>query len=356
MNMDKQVRVLLIGDDSYEMYVKAFYDGFKTLEYKNVRLFAENENIQMHGKKNSLMLRAEKKLAWGPHVSGMNRNFIRELRLFQPELVFAYSSRFLDKKSVDEIKNLGCTLFVYNNDNPFADYYPGYFWRRYLYLAERADVGFAYRTKNIEDYQKIGCKRVFLLRSYYIDSKNYFIKNPEIDVPDVVFLGHYEKDGREEYIKALADNGIKVGITERTWEYFEKDNPLVVKLPDSHTRYNEILNACKIAIVFLSKINNDTYTRRCFEIPATKTLMVAPYTEDLASLFEEGKEIIFYRNKQDFVKKISYYLAHENERKKIAEAGYKRLLFDGNEVKDRIQYIMQIYGDIQAGINDKKDF
>lgn len=75
-----------------------------------------------------------------------------------------------------------------------------------------------------------------------------------------------------------------------------------------------IINKAKIAIVFLSHINYDSYTRRCFEIPAAKTLMIAPYNDEMASLFIDGKEAVFYHNAEEFVDKNMYYLSHDEER------------------------------------------
>ena len=96
-------------------------------------------------------------------------------------------------------------------------------------------------------------------------------------------------------------------------------------------------------MVFLSKINHDTYTRRCFEIPAAGAFLFCPYTDDLASMFEEDKEIVFYHTKDDFVEKVIYYLEHDEERMCIATAGHERLLRDGHEVKDRAEQIIKDY-------------
>ena len=201
----------------------------------------------------------------------------------------------------------------------------------------------------IQDYLDAGCKRVEVLRSYYIKERNYYIENPKIKVPKVLFLGHYEDDGRAGYIKGLLDEKIEVGIFKAGWEKLEVGNPYLIRLENTfESSYNEMLNAADIAIVFLSQINKDTYTTRCFEIPMTKTLMVAPYNDDLASMFQEDKEIVFYRNKDEFVNKVKYYLGHEEERMKIAEAGYDRVVQDGHEAMDRVNFIMDLYKQISG--------
>ncbi len=69
-------------------------------------------------------------------------------------------------------------------------------------------------------------------------------------------------------------------------------------------------------------------------------MMLAPYTFDIASMYEDSIEAVLFHDKNDFVDKIKYYLNHEDERVKIAEAGYKRLISDGHEVKDRIREII----------------
>lgn len=56
--------------------------------------------------------------------------------------------------------------------------------------------------------------------------------------------------------------------------------------------------------------------------------LIDNYRSNLSEQFEIGKEIAVFDSNDDFKKKIEYYLAHEEERKKIAEAGMKRVLAD----------------------------
>lgn len=107
--------------------------------------------------------------------------------------------------------------------------------------------------------------------------------------------------------------------------------------------YNLALNSVKIALVFLSMRNNDTYTRRCFEITATRTFMLSQYTNDLDSMFKEGIEAEYFRDKEEMMDKIKYYLKHDDKREKIAKAGYERLLRDGHEVTDRAREIIKTF-------------
>src|SRR5947208_3167798 len=104
--------------------------------------------------------------------------------------------------------------------------------------------------------------------------------------------------------------------------------------------YNKALCGAKIALCFLSKLNRDTYTRRCFEIPATKTLMLSEYSNDLATLFAEGSEIEFFRSISELVDKATYYVTHPEERLAMAEAGFRRVVEDGHDVRSRMRQVL----------------
>jgi spore maturation protein CgeB len=72
-------------------------------------------------------------------------------------------------------------------------------------------------------------------------------------------------------------------------------------------------------------------------------MMMAEYTDDLSELFEEGKEIEFFRGKNELLRKIKYYLDNEEECLNIGKEGNRRLLNDRHEVVDRCEEIIKIY-------------
>jgi spore maturation protein CgeB len=51
---------------------------------------------------------------------------------------------------------------------------------------------------------------------------------------------------------------------------------------------------------------------RTFEIPMSGGLQITSYTDELASYFEENKEIIFFRSNEELIEKSQFYLKPEN--------------------------------------------
>ncbi len=62
---------------------------------------------------------------------------------------------------------------------------------------------------------------------------------------------------------------------------------------------------------------------RIMDIMGCGGFALTNYQEDLLRFFEPGKDFVYFESRQDLMGKISYYLQHEDERKKIAENGYE---------------------------------
>jgi spore maturation protein CgeB len=105
--------------------------------------------------------------------------------------------------------------------------------------------------------------------------------------------------------------------------------------------YNKALCGAKVALCFLSKHNRDTYTRRCFEIPATRTLMLSERTEDLLSLYKEGEEADFFSSLDEMTNKVKLYVEDEKRRQAVADMGYRRVMSDGHDVVSRMKQVLE---------------
>lgn len=80
---------------------------------------------------------------------------------------------------------------------------------------------------------------------------------------------------------------------------------------------------------------------RLYEATGVGTFLLTDYKDNLNSLFEPGKEVVAYRSAEEGVELAKYYLAHEEERKSIAQAGQARTLRE-HTYRHRMQELLDI--------------
>ncbi|MDD2850957.1 MAG: glycosyltransferase [Desulfuromonadaceae bacterium] len=83
----------------------------------------------------------------------------------------------------------------------------------------------------------------------------------------------------------------------------------------------------RMKIMLNISLNNDI-NLRVFETLACGALLITDriHNNGMESLFEDGKHLVLFDDEQDLIRKIRYYLAHEDERTAIALAGQKHVL------------------------------
>lgn len=355
------MKILMVADGhGGEAHEKAYGIAFDEMghdvhyftwkEYFHHYPYAENYETEGNWLK-SIYYRFQNKAKLGPAVCKLNKDLVKKCQQQKYDLVFIYRGTHIFAKTIKNIKKTGSKVFGFNNDDPFSNVYRPYFWRHFKKCIPHYDHIFYYRHKNKDDYDAIGYKTVSLLRSSYIKERNFKIEDTTNShyKCDVIFIGHFEKDGRDKALLNLLSSGIKLEIYGTTWQQSEHYEQIVKLLGHDiyglyGSDYNLALNSAKIALVFLSKINNDTYTRRCFEIPAAGTCMLAEYTEDLANnLYEENKEAVYFRGHDELKDKINALLKNEKLLNNIANAGYQKVISAGNEVRNRAEEVIKVY-------------
>jgi spore maturation protein CgeB len=357
------MRILIAGEWHWPWYEQACADALEYLGHK-VHKFSWIERFYHFNLGHVELLPVSKyaeieyRLKWGPRLFSMNSDLIRSVKEFQPHIFFAYRPTHIFPSTIEKIKKITpeTTLVQYCNDDPFSKNAGKFRWRHLIRGIPCYDIHFVYRHHNINDFKKRGAKKVELLRSYYIAERNYPVElQPEDQrfVCDVVFAGHYEADFRVNYLESIMVSGVKLNLFGGGWKnarpVLSPNSPLQALYPIIHVGdedYRKAFSGAKIALCFLSKLNRDTYTRRNFEIPATGAFMLSEYSDDLATLFEEGKEAEFFRSKEEMLNKISYYLTHDAERQEIARRGCERALRDGHDVTARMNQMVNDLGNI----------
>jgi spore maturation protein CgeB len=64
---------------------------------------------------------------------------------------------------------------------------------------------------------------------------------------------------------------------------------------------------------------------RVFDILGAGGFLITNYQSDIANYFDIGEDLVCYESEEDLVEKVGYYLEHEEERKRIAENGYRKV-------------------------------
>ena len=161
-----------------------------------------------------------------------------------------------------------------------------------------------------------------------------------------MFIGHYEDDGRDKIIcDLIADRTINFMLFGSEWHRSALYGYICKHLGEITTvfgeDYNKILNKSKIGLCLFSTLNNDTYTRRTFEIPAACILLLSQFTEDSANLLTPDKEAIYFNSTAELLDKVHFYISHDLEREWIAHNGYHKIIHGGHTYIDRAKQILK---------------
>jgi len=329
------LKVLLAGDWSWDIYEAALTAG---LEQQGARVIPIPTRIEA-----GLIGKLQARMSIGPAIWQVNHELVVTTIRERPEVLFLHRPRFVQGRTLRLLKGYlpRLTIVTYNNDNPFDDG-RRLLWWRYFDCVRSADINFLYRPSNVAAAERRGIPRPRLLKPYYVEGLH---RPGDCGQPryDVTFVGHYEPDGRLEFCEHLLDRGIPLMIFGTRWEESPRASPVWQQAirPVRNEEYATTLAKSKISLAFCSGQNRDVYTRRCFEIPACGSMMLAPRTADLQQLYEEGREADYFGNKEELLRKVTHYLTHEEHRRAVAAAGRGRCLRDGHSNVDRAGQILR---------------
>lgn len=285
----------------------------------------------------------------GPFINKINKDFIDYIDKVKPDTIILYHAILIRPSTIKHIKKNYKTLIVqYTPDNPFSKKANKLYWKNYINSIHIADYTTPHRKKNIVDIKKYGGKILndFILMPYFIPEKEYPIsqdKIPKKYICDVVFAGHFENDNRVECIESLLKSGYKVNLFGGGWNeaagFLSKMSPIHDLLPTEPVvgkDYLYALNGAKICLCFYSKLNEDSYTTRVFQIPATKSAMFSEDSEDIKKILKEDHEVVIFRNQDELNSKVRHYLNNPRLLDEISLNAYKRMFTDEHDISSRM--------------------
>ncbi len=176
-----------------------------------------------------------------------------------------------------------------------------------LEMAKHFDIVFLAQQSHVKLFKEQGIRHVFWLPLACCPELYPTEALPrDIDVSYVGSLSPDEGDKRRQLLMKVAE------IFPNN--YIGKKWPLEM---------GEVYSRSKIVVN--SAINYDL-NMRVFEGMAGGALLITDPADSINELFEEERDFVIYKNEEELIEKMKYYLEHEEEREEIAKRGQQKVL------------------------------
>lgn len=332
-------RVLLISPFSSTFYIplcKAFkFHGFDVYSFDYRNSFISNPEKITHRLIKILPIYGRLK-KYAKQV--MNRKIIGIAKKVRPTLIFVVKAPNLYPD----------TLRIFNEICPTVNYYCETMdqWDLIKRLAPQYTL-----FVNLDSYVIEMLKKENIKNGMYVPFSADLCENDNWPSPDkylynISFIGTYDKSlysEREHILNEIKDLGLNL---------WGSKNWLDTSLRDYYkgrVKTKDIQNIYKHSkIVVNADISRDVLgtgvNLRPFEVTAAGAMLLnRDDRTDIFNLFEDGKEFVSFSGANDIRQKTKYYLEHEEERLKIAQAGFNRAKNDHSYTK-RVGEIIKAVG------------
>lgn len=277
----------------------------------------------------------------------MNKELLEVVQKEKPDLCFFFLfGDEIKKQTIKKITQENTTTFNWFADDHFRFYNFSKYYAPLFHWVSTTD------SQAIKKYNKIGYKNV--IKTQW--ACNQFLYKPSNlgKIYDVSFIGQPHSD-RRKVVDKIKKAGINIKCRGNGWEAGRVSQDEMIKIFSQSkinlnlTKSSGNINFKALASIFLKKELNKTLKfvnpkywfgnfqsilakkreqikGRNFEIPGSGGFLLTSNADNLTDYYEDGKEIVIYKDIDDMIEKIKYYLKHNEEREAIAQAGYERTL------------------------------
>jgi spore maturation protein CgeB len=276
----------------------------------------------------TLWQRIKYRVAFPPLIKEVSAQLFRECHRYQPDIVWIDQGSVVSRDVLAEMRENGSTLIHYTLDSLQA---PGMLNRVFLRAIPEYDYCVTSKAHEASEYARLGARQVLLTADGFDPAIHRPVEMSREDGErfgcDVAFIGQ-AMSRRINFLTSLAfQTTATLKVYGRGWPQALQPcdlNGLAGGWVFGH-EYALAICGAKIALAMLNESVGDQQTTRCFEIPACGTFMLSQRTPALCELFREDREAAFFESEQELIDKVHFYLAHDAERRRIADAGYVRV-------------------------------
>lgn len=315
MEVKKRVIVVSPADSFFTMpHVRAFEAlGFECIFFDNRRGLIYSSNILKRLMRRFPRLRIIKKMT----LDQTNKRLLELVKNYQPWLVFSVKAESIYPETIGEMRATGVKTACFFID--FMDH-----WELIKRMAPAYEYFFSQDRVVLKRlWNELGLKNCFYMAHSAEPLADPFSNRS--NKYNVSFIGQYSEQypNREKYLTAIRDLGLHIWGT-KSW----------AKTSLSGCFHGRSAGEQRYAIYSQSKIVLDInwdlmpvdgLSNRSFEVMGCGAMFMTDYVRaDIRHAYQEGEEVVLFKDEKELRERVKYYLEHDAEREKIARAGYEK--------------------------------
>lgn len=338
--------------------MKIFFSAYHNPHFETVTEYAERalarlgHTVRSADDRSFLLpgrIRARFSLLHTIDLHFMNYRILQSVLRFHPDLFFVLGGFRIRPNTLRALRQQGIPCVLWTTDAPFR-------FRMVVKAAPEYGIIFCAGTEAMELLSSSrGLSNTSFL-PYACDPQSHH----EVDLSvqerkdlcsDIAFVGSYYEN-RAELLSHLTN--FNLSIWGPGWEVLEDDHPLRKHLRGGKTKPSDwikILSASKIVLISHYQDGRTPCYQaspKVFETLACRSFALVDDQRDVFKLFCDGRHLVKFSGTDDLKSKISWFLAHPEERRKIADLGCQEVAAK-HTYEHRMRNMLDISQRLSAG-------
>jgi hypothetical protein len=328
-------RVLVLGDAAPGGLMHSYASAFRRIGV-DVSTYCLAEAFQ--GGLPGTVTRVVNRLAPTKLLRRFNTRLLNDIGKMRLDLALVLKGEGIAPATVEELRRrTGAEWFNFYPDDPFSEL------RSNRLAYGQATLGaydhcFTFARHLMPQYRAAGATRVSWLP---------FARDPDQHSPvtplgrpefDVAFVGNLDGE-RVRWLDSVAATFTLAIFGEHTKAAVPRHSPLAraTFFPAAYgTDLPRALARAAISLNVMRFQNRFSHNMRSFESPACGAFTLSQRTSELETMFVEDAEVAFVDDPADLPERVAYWLCRDEQRQKIAAAGYERVKDDTYDVRARM--------------------
>jgi spore maturation protein CgeB len=280
----------------------------------------------------------------------VNKELLEKAQAIKPDIIWVFKGMEIYPQTLQELTSKGFKLANYNPDHPFIITSSGSGNKNVTDSVGLYDLHFCYQHQlQREIEQRFGIATAFLPFAYDDDDVSYIEPGGITEVNRVCFQGNPD-DYRANIINMLADAGIPVDVYGHKWNKTAVAGKKDVRIFPiaSRKEFWKMNQEYRLQLNLFREYNFGSHNMRTFEVPVVGGIELAPYSEEQAEFFEEGKEIFFFRDVAEIIQRVRDILSLPQETIQHVRGNARmRSLTSGYSFADRAKTVLRTFQELR---------